>query len=695
MGNNNDRRRLTPAAKEKLALWQKRLSDSDTYWKPELDKMDRREALLQGDHQLKPLVVGDHNPDGSRKHTSHVRNIVFENIESQVSSAIPQPKVTARRKKDEKLATLIENFLRNELNRLPFEEMNDMNERTVPVQGGAGFLVEWDNAKRTHLTVGEAVVSTVHPKQFAPQPGVYTGIADMDWFITKKPTTKHTVLRQYGVDLDDQQESEPEIRGAGGQIASDDAVTMYVGYEKSRSGGINKYVWVNDVPLEDLEDYQARRQPVCRVCGRVRPLTGQVIATPLEAAAPDDTEERQQAQAAGHAFAGAMAQAYIDTQGEQTLADLPMERPRVREEVYSGGACPWCGCKEFEDKEQEYEQVILPIKTMSGLEIPGATFGFDEQGQPVMKPTRIPFYKPDVYPFVLQKSVSVYGQLLGSSDVDVIADQQNTINRLEQKIIERLIKAGTRITLPERADMRIDCEDGEKWYIKPDEKNCIDVYEFTGNLNYELTYLRMVYEESRQLLGITDSLQGRRDPTATSAVAKEFSASMAAGRQESKRVMKNAAYASLFEMMFKFQLAYSDEPRPISYRDHTGQMVYAEFNRYDFLEQDADGQYYWNDQFLFSCDTSAPLASNREAMWQETRLNLQTGAFGDPHKTETLILFWGKMEQLHYPGAGDTRTYLQQRLEAEKAAVPPMPPAGPAASGTQMPAAPISPAIGG
>ena len=115
--------------------------------------------------------------------------------------------------------------------------------------------------------------------------------------------------------------------------------------------------------------------------------------------------------------------------------------------------------------------------------------------------------------------------------------------------------------------------------------------------------------------------------------------------------MKNAAYAELFELMFKFWLAYSDEPRPVSYQNYKGETEYEEFNRYDFLEQDEDGQWYWNDQFLFSCDTSAPLASNREAMWQETRMNLQTGAFGDPARTETLILFWAKMEELHYPGA--------------------------------------------
>ena len=47
-------------------------------------------------------------------------------------------------------------------------------------------------------------------------------------------------------------------------------------------------------------------------------------------------------------------------------------------------------------------------------------------------------------------------------------------------------------------------------------------------------------------------------------------------------------------------------------------------------------------------------------------MNLQTGAFGDPKATETLILFWGKMEMLHYPGAGDTKKYLEERLKREQ-----------------------------
>ena len=47
-------------------------------------------------------------------------------------------------------------------------------------------------------------------------------------------------------------------------------------------------------------------------------------------------------------------------------------------------------------------------------------------------------------------------------------------------------------------------------------------------------------------------------------------------------------------------------------------------------------------------------------------MNLQSGAFGDPKSIETLILFWTKMEMLHYPGAGETRKFLEKRLQREQ-----------------------------
>lgn len=625
---------------EKLQKWQERLSLSDTEYGEETVKMDERELLYNGDNRLKKVVDGDETD----LTTPHVRNIVFENIEAQVSSSVPSPKVTPRRAKDEKLAAIVEHWLRNELDRLPFERINDMAERTVPMQGGVGYMPEWDHKLGR---AGELVVSVVHPKQFGPQPGVYTDISDMDWFIVKVPTTKGEIQRNYGIDLSQEGESEPEIRTVGGEHSAAEALTQYIGFQRNDRGGVDKYSWVNDIQLEDVEDYQGRRLDTCTQCGKIRPSMGQVISTgPVKGNLLPDPE-----------------------------TGMPVEQPQA--ETYDGGPCPFCGCDKFEKRVQEYQEVYVTITSPGGVVIPGEHLEDDGNGGQVMVPTKIPFYKPNVIPVVLQKSVSVYGQLLGNSDVDQIKTQQNSINRLEKKILDRLCKAGSVITLPNKANFKVGAKDGDVIRVeKPVDKSLIGTYTFSGDLRYEMTYLDQLYEEARQIIGITDSFQGRHDATATSGKAKEFAAAQAAGRMESKRIMKNAAYANLFEIMFKFALAYLDQPMTVSYKDYKGQTLYEEFNRYDFLEQDENGNWIWNDQFLFSCDTAAALASNREAMWQETVQMFQSGAFGDPTLTETQIILWEKMEMLHYPGAGDTKKYLEERKEKEQAAAQPPTPVG-------------------
>ena len=95
----------------------------------------------------------------------------------------------------------------------------------------------------------------------------------------------------------------------------------------------------------------------------------------------------------------------------------------------------------------------------------------------------------------------------------------------------------------------------KKIYLSsPADKSYLDVYDLQGDIEQDMAYLAQIYEEARQVIGITDSFQGRKDSTATSGKAKEFSAAQSAGRLESKRVMKDAAYAALFEAMFKFKI---------------------------------------------------------------------------------------------------------------------------------------------
>ena len=674
----------------RLEVWQSRRSRSDSEYSEEAARIDVRENLYKGERKLKPLVKGDAKPTGDRQQTPHVNNIVFENIESMISTSIPTPKVTAMRQEDEGLAAVIEHWLRNELDRLPFETMNDMAERTVPIQGGCGWLVEWDNRSCTHRSTGALKVTQLHPKLFCPQPGVYTGIQDMDWFIIKVPTTKASVRREYGVDVDNLSEEQPELRSSDGTATQEETLTKYVGYEKNEDGGVDRFVWVNSTVLENIENYQARHQEVCRSCHRKKPLIGQVISNSVSM--PGGLLPDPESGAVG----GLIPQELLEMQGAMGVAGVLSERELsgTADEVllggveiksgqppepvkYTGGPCPWCGSEDWTDAESEYEEILLPMHTAGGTDIPGPGYSLDENGKAILKPTLIPYYKPDLIPVVLQRNVSVYGRLLGGSDVDAIEDQQNTTNRIEKKIIDRVVKAGTRITLPPDPSVRLDTEDSEVIRLKKiEDRQFIGTYDFTGNIENALAYKTAVYEEARRQLGITNSFQGREDRTATSGVAKEFQAAQSAGRLESKRVMKGAAYAELFEMMFKFMLAYSDEPRSVRYRDHKGDVVYETFNRYDFLKKDADGAYYWDVDFLFSVDSNQALESNRAAMWQETRMNLQTGAFGDPTQLDTLILFWSKMEELHYPGAGATRKYLEEKLEEQQAQAAQTPAAG-------------------
>ena len=570
----------------KLEYWKNWVSRNESAYAGELEKMDRREALYRGEvREITPLTARDRARDGGRRRTAHLRNIVAENIEAEVSSSIPQPKVTARRQEDEGRAKLLEDMLRNELDRLPMEELNDRMERTVPIQGGAFWLVEWDNRRRTHSTVGDVTVSILHPKQVIPQDGVFTRVEDMDAIALKLPQTRESIRRAYGVDVSGEGEEEPEVRALGEETPeAEDLVTQYVVYYRNDAGGIGKFSWVGDRVLEDMEDYQARRLRKCENCGR----TGQ----------------------------------------EET--------------------CPRCGGKLTEQE-----------------------VGLEEVPGPGGRSLLYPYYKPDLFPVFLQRNVSLFGRLLGDSDADKIADQQNTVSRMETKIIDRLIKAGTRITLPDRADLRTDPEDGERWFLaNPADKAMIGVYEFKGDLQFEMAYLAQVYEEARQALGITDSYQGRRDSTAQSGVAKQFAASQTAGRLESKRVLKEAAYAELFRRIAMLKVAYADEPRSVVATDDRGRAKYERFDRHDFYEKDAAGNWHCildDDRFLFSCDTSAPLAGNRQQLWQECLEMFRLGAFGDPGGREAQLLLWTKLELLHYPGAADTREYLEDLQSGETA----------------------------
>lgn len=586
---------VAPTAEDKKRdKWRGKLENARIAYASTLKHIGKMQGIYEGTRE----VNGNPNTNvAARDLAINVRNIAYELIESQVDSSIPMPKVTALHEGDEHLARSIERALVNKVKLLKLSILNDQMERTVPVQGGDFFLVEWDNSMGFHSNYGDVNVLEINPRQVIPQPGV-SKLEDMDYVFVQTAQTKKFVKDKYGVDVEDASEEYRDVRGGESQNSLDtDLVTVNTAYYK-KDGKIGRFVWVDDYTLEDLDDYQARITRKCKECG-------------------NPTEEKE---------------------------------------------CPYCGSKKFEETPDEFQQIRIPIMQEAGI---------DEMGNPVQidaeEVIQIDYYKPNTFPLIVRKNVSKSDSLLGYSDVKVIEDQQDLIKKVGSKAAEKTLKGGSIVTLPR--GVKLETTDKELKIARlddPQQKSMIDVLNMQVNIQQDLTMVNKAYEDARSTLGITDAFQGKYDPSAVSGTAKQYSINQAAGRLESKRVMKNDAYAKLYELMFKFWLAYADDPLPITGSGVNGEQDFDVLDKADFVKQDAAGEYYWNDEFLFETDPTSTMMANREAMWQQIDMKLQSGAFGQLGSLETMRLYWSLMEKNHYPNAGDVLAQVEMMLQEQQ-----------------------------
>ena len=587
---------IAPSPEDKKRdKWRGKLENARIAYSSTLSEIKKMQGIYEGTRE----VNGNPNTNVSAKDLAiNVRNIAYELIESQVDSSIPMPKVTALHEGDENLARAIERSLVNKVKLLKLSILNDQMERTVPVQGGDFFLVEWDNTMGFHSNYGDVNVLEVAPRQIIPQPGV-SDIEDMDYIFVQTAQTKKYVKDKYGVDVEDASEEYKDIRGAEGENGLDtDIVTVNTVYYKN-DDKIGRFVWVDDYTLEDLEDYQARITRKCKECGYV-------------------TEEK---------------------------------------------VCPVCGSKKFEETADKMQTITIPLMREEGTD-PMTGMPMTVAAEEVVE---IEYYQPKCFPIIVRKNVSKSNSLLGFSDVKVIEDQQDLIKKVGSKAAEKTLKGGSIVTLPR--GVKLETTDRELKIARlddPQQKAMIDVLNMQVNINQDMTMVNKAYEDARSTLGITDAFQGKYDPSAVSGTAKQYSINQAAGRLESKRVMKNDAYAKLYEMMFKFWLAYADDPLPITGSGANGEQEFDILDKSDFVKQDAAGEWYWNDEFLFETDPTSTMMANREAMWQQIDMKLQSGAFGQLGALETMRLYWSLMEKNHYPNAGDVLSQIEMMMAEQQ-----------------------------
>lgn len=170
-----------------------------------------------------------------------VRNITYELIESEVSTDIPMPRVTSISREGEGIsrAHVFEQICRDLRERLPFEKLNDIDERQTYVYGGSVWLCEWDGEKNL------PVISCISPECFIPEPEV-NDIERMNYCFIVTSQSKAEIKRIYGKDVADDEDGEENPK-------------VIICYWRNEKGQISRYIFSGHTELSDLENFYARR----------------------------------------------------------------------------------------------------------------------------------------------------------------------------------------------------------------------------------------------------------------------------------------------------------------------------------------------------------------------------------------------------------------------------------------------------
>lgn len=321
----------------------------------------------------------------------------------------------------------------------------------------------------------------------------------------------------------------------------------------------------------------------------------------------------------------------------------------------TGDTCRNCGSKTFKYENATEEILENDIEEIYNPYDVGETDDESEKEHYKSRVfltagTKIPFYKITQLPFIPRPAISSLDNIYGTSEVKVTLESQDAINKLLTKALEKTMKSGTILTKPEKLKIG-DSDDTIKVLSvrTTEEAAMVQSRAVVADTSQDLVMAATLYESGKASSGVTESFQGAKDSSATSGKAKQYAAVMTAGRIESLRVMKSAAFAGLYELVLKYLLAFSDEPRKFVRVLPNGSQKEEVWNKYMFLDKDKYGNIYYRDDLRFDSDPASTLSQNRAQMWQETQDKFVQGAFGNPADPRVLELFWNIMDSLQYP----------------------------------------------
>lgn len=567
------------------------------------DTLDRYMKQYKGTYEL----------DGTAEKALTVRNITYEIVESQVSSEVPMPKVDTISMGGNKFrcAERIERLLRALRMKLPYKELNDIDERYTYIYGGSIWYAEWDDTLSDFGERGGVRVKCISPKNFIPQPGV-TEIEDMEYCFLRFNVTRGELMRRYGVG-EDQAELAEEDRSFGDESESD-TVILVICFYKDEDGEVGRYVFSGDLTLSDIPKLYYRRDS-----------EGEVINEKVS----------------------------LD---KLMQAGIPLPSPieeLIKERLLLAG-------RELMSESTNRSDLLALLDGMAVKD--GVIDAL------LTRTVSIPYYLPKSFPLVLRRNTTAEGSLLGGSDCEYVRPEQQAINKVESRILMKLLRAGITPIVPEDATITLNNSVfGQVIRMKPGESAAqYGKVDTTPDISQDIAEAERLYDHAKRVVGISDAFQGIDTGLNESGIAKQLRINQATGRLESKKRMKNAAYSALDRLIFTLYLAYADEPRSLAYKDAYGKLHEDMFDRTDFLVATADGSYRYDDDFLFSTDPNGAEAYERSALWQRNLDNLKAGTLGDPTSSVTLLRYWQCQERAHYPHARENVEYFTAEAQMEK-----------------------------
>ena len=277
-------------------------------------------------------------------------------------------------------------------------------------------------------------------------------------------------------------------------------------------------------------------------------------------------------------------------------------------------------------------------------------------------------YRPREFPLVLRKNISAEGELLGASDADILRPTQQAINKIESRIMQKLLRAGVTPIMPEDASVSLsNAIFGQVIKIKAGENaSQYGTVDTTPDISQDIAEADRLYDQAKRLVGISDAYQGVDLNKVESGYAKSLRIMQAENRLESKRRMKNIAYERLYMLIFQHYLAFSRGARSLIYKDGFGRVKDQRFDRRDFIRMDEGGEYYYFDGLIFATDNDLFPELQRDSLWERNLENLKSGTLGDASDPVTLLRYWQFQDRAHYPNAKENVEYFKNIVENER-----------------------------